>query len=92
MANWVESTVPENQCPWCGHELDAVAGEGSPSPGDWSVCISCAQAVIFNGDLSIRAASTGDFAALSPLEYAELQRYQRAVRQIDRREFGASDG
>jgi hypothetical protein len=50
---------PARRCLNCGHEVDAAdslatPNASRPSEGDVCVCIKCAEAMIFNADLSFR--------------------------------------
>lgn len=86
---WIETQVPENLCPYCGKKLDAASGEGTPSPGDVSVCIECASPLMFTDELTLRVMTRAEFADLPPATRADLRRYQAAVRKLDRSSTGA---
>lgn len=83
-----DTRTPECRCPWCGHRLDAaMAGDpehpdATPSPGDVSVCISCAQILVFQEDLTLRAASPSEIE-ITPA----IRRAQQAIRTLDRRQM-----
>lgn len=76
------------RCPWCGHRIDAaMAGDPAepdvtPKPGDVSVCISCAQMLVFTDNLTLRASMPGEIP-MTP----GLRRAQQAVRMLDRRKM-----
>jgi len=53
--------VKPSRCPFCAYKLNGAAGmvaveseTAKPSPGDFSVCIECANVLIFDKDLSLR--------------------------------------
>jgi hypothetical protein len=81
-----DTRTPKCRCPWCGHRLDAAMAadhdkpDAAPKPGDVSVCISCAQILVFADDLTLRASMPGEIE-LTPA----LRRAQQAVRMLDRR-------
>jgi len=76
-----DTLVPECACPWCGYRFDAAMAadpaypDATPSPGDVSVCTSCAQILVFADDLTVRAAMPGE-VEFTP----ELRRAQQAAR------------
>lgn len=75
-------------CPHCGHLLDAATGLEAgtkPSPGDFSICLSCIEPLRFNDDLRPVAFAPGEYEALAqthPAEHAELERGRRVMRRI----------
>jgi hypothetical protein len=81
-----DSRTPECSCPWCGQRLDAaMAGDpenpdATPSPGDVSICISCAQILVFTDELTLRASMPGEVEMTPP-----IRRVQELVRRLDRR-------
>ncbi len=83
-----DTRTPVCRCPWCHHELDAAIAadpaepDVAPSPGDVSVCISCAQILVFAEDLTLRASMPGEIE-VTPT----LWRAQEAVRRLDRRKM-----
>lgn len=86
VGNLRDTPTPECFCPFCGHRLDvAMAADpanpaASPAPGDVSVCIECAQVLVFTDDLTLRASMPGEIP-MTP----ELRRAQQVVRALDRR-------
>jgi hypothetical protein len=50
--------VPPSLCPICGHFLDAASSitdpEGTPNPGDVSLCIGCGFRLMFDQQLRLR--------------------------------------
>lgn len=75
----------ESKCPGCGrgltYERARRRGGDPPRPGDLSVCIYCAEALVFNDDMSVRQATVGDLLALSEAEREELGRVQVLTRE-----------
>ena len=49
--------IPPCHCPRCGRKLDgaleASPGERGPMPGDFTVCIYCAEVLTFAKDMSL---------------------------------------
>lgn len=83
-----DTHMPECRCPWCGHKLDSAMAadpadpDATPSPGDATVCISCAQILVFTPELTLRASMPGEI----PMTPA-LRRAQQVVRALDRRKM-----
>jgi hypothetical protein len=80
-------------CPYCDHLLDVakrVFGKDkiAPKQGDWTVCISCAQPLVFGEDARVRKPRAGEIdamAAVHPGLKQEIEVVVRAVRMLDRR-------
>jgi len=71
--------VLKSVCPVCLGELDhatSLIEKVSPSPGDISICINCAVTLVFNEDLSLRAATDSD---LEGVDQTQLVLTRRAV-------------
>jgi hypothetical protein len=83
--------LPPRLCPECGTLLDAASAPKSdarPSPGDWTVCIHCAAALVFDTELKVQAPGFGALEALAltePETAAQLRRHQAAVRQLQQK-------
>jgi len=78
-----ENQLPECQCPYCEAKLDTATDLKTnvmPKPGDISVCINCAQVLVFADDLTLRKPQPGEIT-MTP----EIELYQKAVRGLDRR-------
>lgn len=46
----VDHRLPPQRCPLCDHRLDAASAldsDAAPTPGDLTVCISCASPLVF---------------------------------------------
>jgi hypothetical protein len=81
--------VPNGFCPLCGKELDAASGmdhDNAPKPGDVSVCLGCAQPLVFNDDLTVRAMTASEVADLPLALGRQIRRAMWAARQLDRRQ------
>jgi serine protease inhibitor ecotin len=59
---------------------DPANPDAKPDPGDVTICIQCAQLLVFTGDLTLRAAKPGEIE-MTP----EIWRAQQLVRRLDRR-------
>ena len=80
--------VPQAKCPLCGHTLDAASGvntDASPDPGDYSVCIGCASPLTYRDDLTLRALTAPEIAAMHPQNRREVEALMAAARSLDRR-------
>jgi hypothetical protein len=83
-----DTRMPECRCPWCHHLLDSAMAadpkdrDATPSPGDVTVCISCAQILVITADLTLRASMPGEIE-ITPA----LRRAQVLVRRLDRRKM-----
>lgn len=47
-------------CPTCKHQLDGFGGvnhEEKPTPGDYTVCISCCEMLVFSKAMTLRKPS-----------------------------------
>jgi hypothetical protein len=82
-----DTRVPESRCPFCDAKLDGASSfEGAvPSPGDASVCVLCASALVFQDDLTVRMMTPAEWAELPDGFKDEIRLMQRAVRSVDRR-------
>lgn len=68
------SRTPGTKCPGCGKLLDACTGFGTPSPGDYTICMYCKTWLIFNEDLTMREVTTEDLSKLDPGQLEILKR------------------
>jgi hypothetical protein len=71
-------------CPFCFKMLDAassVRGEEVPQPGDFTVCISCCNVLLFDDDMKLLASSLEDIPMHSRLDFAKVV---TACKQITR--------
>lgn len=74
-------------CPHCGYLMDAASGidgKGDPVPGDWSLCLRCGGALLFDADLRPALPPLGAFEALkweSPRVFAKMMRGRELVQQ-----------
>lgn len=79
-----QTRLPASQCPYCETKLDAATDLETvvmPKPGDISICIKCAQLLIFTDDLTLRKPIPADEIVITD----QIRLYQQAVRAIDRR-------
>lgn len=78
--------LPVDHCPWCGYRFDATSGvahDNTPSPGDFTVCISCASVLQFGVDLKVNPIADSVWTATPEADL--LRRARAAVQQMDRR-------
>lgn len=63
-----DNVVPSSKCLSCSHRHDratCVGDEGSPSPGDVTVCIRCGHIMAFSTDLSLRELNDEEMHAIA---------------------------
>lgn len=89
MSEWTDTRLPADYCPLCGYKLDAASSptKATPDPGDCSVCLSCASALVFGDNLRLRVMTTSEIADMHPDDRKKLREFQRAVRMLDRRKL-----
>lgn len=74
-------------CPGCGAPNDAATStrddqEQVPRPGDASICLTCAEILVFRDDMTTRLMSAGELADLDAGDRSHLLLARRAVRQV----------
>ena len=66
--------VPLTKCPTCGNAIECATAlddsDAVPSPGDCTVCLECAEVLIFTEGLGLRRSTLAERSALGP----ELER------------------
>jgi hypothetical protein len=71
-------------CPSCGCKLSAATNAdhqtAPPAPGDYNVCIGCAEVLVFQPDMSLRLATVTDLIDLTPMQSKLLDVTQRHIR------------
>lgn len=83
-------TTPSH-CPYCDYLLDAATNflsKDGPTPGDWTICASCAQPLIFGDDMVVRKPRAGELEAqeaIHPDLSKEVDFFTSVVRSVDRR-------
>ena len=77
--------LPECKCPYCQYNLSAAShhSDALPSVGDLSVCIECAQLLVFDDDLMLRIPTQKEYQKYK--NHQLIKRYQDFVRKLDRR-------
>jgi hypothetical protein len=81
--------LPPSACPYCDYLTDGASdptGKYTPKPGDFSICLACAQLLVFDSGLKLRKPSPAEEKTAKQLE--SVQRFQRAVRSLDRATVG----
>lgn len=85
--------LPASVCPYCEKLLDAAGAldkDTTPKPGDASICVYCAQMLIFNHKLVLRKPHADEIAMIrkvDPEAMAEIELLQHVVRSMDRRDI-----
>lgn len=86
----LSTEMPKDKCPFCDYKVDcasAIKGKNKPSEGDVSLCLSCAQILIFGKGLKLRVPTQEEYIEASNMK--SLKEMQVAIRKIDRRGVGA---
>ncbi len=82
------SSILKSPCPRCGKKLtdvtSAFSDSGEPEPGDITLCIQCACAMVFNDDLSVHAMTEAEFDELDFETIQELARVLFAIKEVKR--------
>lgn len=69
----------------CGYQMDAATCVGrkkvQPRPGDFSLCGKCGEILVYNADMTLRAADLKDMLTLDSEEGVRLTLAQRLIRQ-----------
>jgi hypothetical protein len=78
--------VKATACPKCGRKLDVATCTYDealvPKPGDFSVCIGCAEVLRFDHELEPVLAVPAELAELDPEMLARLERSRAAIRRL----------
>jgi hypothetical protein len=87
--------TPPSACPYCDHVLNAVTtvklGDigrvAIPKPGDFTVCLHCAQLLAFDDRLNVRKPTDDDMARLRADEalFLKMEFMAFVARSMDRR-------
>lgn len=75
--------VHHHTCPSCGYMIDRVGnltGDCGPSPGDITFCLKCGQDMVFNDDMTIRAATPAEHEEI--MKYPAAQEFMRALPKV----------
>jgi hypothetical protein len=83
----------EGECPRCKHKVSAAAPlpgalEVRPEPGDWTICINCAEPLLLSTKLLPVLPPLGAYAALrheDPEHYNQIEQGRRRIRNLPRR-------
>jgi hypothetical protein len=73
----------KSKCPSCGYKVDSASSqqdEKFPEAGDIAICLNCAQANVFNADLTVREATMKEIMNLNKFQVRRLEMVQRAIR------------
>jgi hypothetical protein len=92
MPRWPEFRLPPTPCPYCDKPLDAASsvngGAVGPTPGDYTVCLYCAQPLIYLADLHLGKPPPGAFEAACRADRkfgAKMRATMRVIRRFDRK-------
>ena len=81
-----ETRVPKDQCPRCGHVLDAATGDGVPVPGDLAVCLYCHGVLVFTVNLQLRPMLAREWDALPESVKAQVEHMWQVLARVQREE------
>lgn len=73
--SWRETRLKSTPCPHCGRRNDAASdprGNGTPSPGDLTVCIGCTGVCVFTKSMGMRKFTKEEMDALPLSEQNKL--------------------
>ena len=80
--------IKETECPVCKYKLNdattAVGENTTPREGDISVCIGCAEVLIFTKDLSVRLATISDLLDIGQENFNTITATQHVIRFMRR--------
>jgi hypothetical protein len=85
----LSTQTSKDQCPFCGYKVDhasSLDGKHRPSEGDISLCLSCAQILIFDEDLKLREPTPEEYKEASAME--GVKKAQRVIKMLDRSKVG----
>jgi hypothetical protein len=83
----ITHVTKELKCPTCGNIMDRAtcfhdSEAHPPKEGDISVCIKCADVMVFNKEGTMREATINDLLALDSSAQMHLELAQRAIRRL----------
>lgn len=92
--------MPYCTCPSCGGRLDAATAAVSPDdgpaptpePGDLTFCIYCAEVLLFNEDMTVRAATKADLEPLDIPTQMKLLLMQETVKRLATKRIERQEG
>ena len=77
--------IPVQFCESCGYTLDAATGcqgDNPPKSGDITVCLRCAELMVFNEDLTLRRANIDDLLELDEETSKDLDRIVQMTKSV----------
>jgi hypothetical protein len=78
-----EFLVRTSRCPYCKHKLDTATNtedNQQPQPGDFSVCINCAEPLVFDEDMDLRPCTLAERSEAG----WQLDRVIRAIKRVNK--------
>lgn len=77
--------LPLSACPTCGYQMDAATSienpKHQPRPDDFSLCGKCGEVLVYDADLTLRAADLKDMLKLTPRSGQAMTQMQQVIRQ-----------
>jgi hypothetical protein len=85
MGNKKITPLPISYCPMCGHLLDSATvigrrGKREPRSGDISLCIECAEVLVYAEGMVLERADLNDLMDLKPQQRQLLGQAQKLIR------------
>ena len=84
-----DHVTPEHTCASCGYTMDRALNADNcdlpPQENDITICPRCAEALIFNADLTVRAATLNDLVDCPEDIQRTIGETQRAIRSLPKR-------
>ena len=82
MISWRDNNIPQSVCPYCEYKFALASGlhDHKPKPGDYMVCLRCAQVLLFTAKLTPRMLTVQEDRELPE----DVRVYRRAVQMSDR--------
>jgi hypothetical protein len=75
--------TPESACPKCGTKFNratSATGGHTPTAGDFTICLACAEILQFRDDLSVEPIPDAIIEAMESEALIELHRVQATIR------------
>lgn len=78
--------VKPSACPFCGYAADAATcfenDEARPRPGDFSLCLECAEVLVFDDEVALRKPAAGELEAAPSYIRSALAKGQQAIHLV----------
>jgi RNase P subunit RPR2 len=78
----ISTEIPKHVCPNCGYVMDQTseaAGDGKPTAGCISMCLSCGAVRIFNADLTLRDPTAQEWLEITNSDLLRRAKHMREL-------------